>query len=117
MPAVEPPEAPSAPTRRLSQSFELKDLVPLSISSVGPMFSVAATGGVMAAQAGWWTLPAIAVLAIAVLPARASATGGVRAGGANAGVGRRLAGRPTPARQSRRSAFSAGASELRCSTL
>ena len=28
------------------------------------MFSVAATGGVMAAQAGWWTLPAIAGLAL-----------------------------------------------------
>ena len=28
------------------------------------MFSVAATGGVMAAQAGWWTLPAIAILAV-----------------------------------------------------
>ncbi|MHB1988935.1 MAG: APC family permease [Acidimicrobiales bacterium] len=50
--------------RQLSQSFHLWDLVPLSVSSVGPMFSVAATGGVMAAQAGWWTLPAIAVLAV-----------------------------------------------------
>jgi amino acid transporter len=47
----------------LRQSFRLRDLVPLSLSSVGPMFSVAATGGVMAAQAGWWTLPAIGVLA------------------------------------------------------
>jgi amino acid transporter len=50
--------------RQLKQSFHLWDLVPLSVSSVGPMFSVAATGGVMAAQAGWWTLPAIAILAI-----------------------------------------------------
>jgi amino acid transporter len=50
--------------RRLAQSFRLRDLVPLSVSSVGPMFSVAATGGVMAAQAGWWTLPAIAILAV-----------------------------------------------------
>jgi amino acid transporter len=50
--------------RRLAQSFRLWDLVPLSVSSVGPMFSVAATGGVMAAQAGWWTLPAIAILAV-----------------------------------------------------
>ena len=50
--------------RRLRQSFHLWDLVPLSISSVGPLFSVAATGGVMAAQAGWWTLPAIAILAV-----------------------------------------------------
>ena len=50
--------------RRLRQSFHLSDLVPLSVSSVGPLFSVAATGGVMAAQAGWWTLPAIAILAV-----------------------------------------------------
>ncbi len=50
--------------RKLAQAFHLTDLVPLSVSSVGPMFSVAATGGVMAAQAGWWTLPAIAVLAV-----------------------------------------------------
>jgi amino acid transporter len=50
--------------RRLAQSFQLRDLVPLSVSSVGPMFSVAATGGVMAAQAGWWTLPAIGILAV-----------------------------------------------------
>ncbi|MGD0558994.1 MAG: APC family permease [Streptosporangiaceae bacterium] len=49
---------------RLAQSFHLRDLVPLSVSSVGPMFSVAATGGVMAAEAGWWTLPAIAILAV-----------------------------------------------------
>jgi amino acid transporter len=48
----------------LAQLFGLRDLVPLSVSSVGPLFSVAATGGVMAAQAGWWTLPAIAVLAV-----------------------------------------------------
>ncbi|MHB2024179.1 MAG: APC family permease [Mycobacteriales bacterium] len=50
--------------RKLAQWFRLRDLVPLSVSSVGPLFSVAATGGVMAAQAGWWTLPAIAVLAV-----------------------------------------------------
>ncbi len=49
---------------RMAQLFHLWDLVPLSVSSVGPMFSVAATGGVMAAQAGWWTLPAIAILAV-----------------------------------------------------
>ncbi len=64
MAVVESEGASATPTRRLAQSFELKDLVPLSISSVGPMFSVAATGGVMAAEAGWWTLPAIAVLAV-----------------------------------------------------
>lgn len=52
------------PERQLRQSFHIWDLVPLSISSVGPLFSVAATGGVMAAQAGWWTLPAIAVLVL-----------------------------------------------------
>lgn len=49
---------------RLAQLFHLGDLVPLSVSSVGPLFSVAATGGVMAAYAGWWTLPAIAALAV-----------------------------------------------------
>ncbi len=50
--------------RRLAQLFRLGDLVPLSVSSVGPLFSVAATGGVMVAYAGWWTLPAIAALAL-----------------------------------------------------
>lgn len=54
---------PRRDERQLAQLFRLRDLVPLSVSSVGPMFSVAATGGVMAAQAGWWTLPAIAFLA------------------------------------------------------
>jgi amino acid transporter len=48
----------------LRQVLALTDLVPLSVSSVGPLFSVAATGGVMAAAAGWWTLPAIAALAV-----------------------------------------------------
>ncbi len=50
--------------RNLAQLFGFTDLVPLSVSSVGPLFSVAATGGVMAAQAGWWTLPAILILAL-----------------------------------------------------
>jgi amino acid transporter len=50
--------------RTLAQSLRLGDLVALSVSSVGPIFSVAATGGVMAARAGWWTLPAIALLAV-----------------------------------------------------
>jgi amino acid transporter len=61
-PAAGAPEAVGQ--RQLVQSFHLWDLIPLSVSSVGPMFSVAATGGVMAAQAGWWTLPAIAILAV-----------------------------------------------------
>ena len=52
------------PDPGLARHFRLRDLVPLSVSSVGPMFSVAATGGVMAAQAGWWTLPAIGILAV-----------------------------------------------------
>ncbi|MFZ0667888.1 MAG: APC family permease [Acidimicrobiales bacterium] len=56
--------ASEIPVRHLRQSFHIWDLVPLSVSSVGPLFSVAATGGVMAAQAGWWTLPAIAILAL-----------------------------------------------------
>lgn len=51
----------------LAQFFALSDLVPLAVSSVGPLFSVAATGGVMAAAAGWWTLPAIALLAVPFL--------------------------------------------------
>lgn len=54
----------ATPKRSLRQSLRMWDLVPLSVSSVGPLFSVAATGGVMAAQAGWWTLPAIALLAL-----------------------------------------------------
>jgi amino acid transporter len=49
---------------KLKQFFHLRHLIPLSVSSVGPLFSVAATGGVMAAEAGWWTLPAIAILAL-----------------------------------------------------
>ena len=52
---------------KLAQLFHLTDLVPLSVSSVGPLFSVAATGGVMAADAGWWTLPAVAILALPFL--------------------------------------------------
>ncbi len=50
--------------RKMRQVFGLFDLFPLSISSIGPVFSVAATGGVMAADAGWWALPAIAGLAV-----------------------------------------------------
>ncbi|MGC9155818.1 MAG: APC family permease [Ferrimicrobium sp.] len=55
---------PQASPRKMRQVFGLFDLFPLSISSIGPVFSVAATGGVMAADAGWWALPAIAILAI-----------------------------------------------------
>lgn len=51
----------------LKQHFHMSDLFPLSVSSIGPIFSVAATGGVMAAEAGWWTLPAIAILALPFL--------------------------------------------------
>ncbi|MHB8191282.1 MAG: APC family permease [Ferrimicrobium sp.] len=47
----------------LNQVYGVWDLVALSVSSVGPLFSIAATGGVMAALAGWWTLPAIGLLA------------------------------------------------------
>ncbi len=66
MPTDPPAEDAAHPreTDSLAQAFGLRDLIPLSVSSVGPMFSVAATGGVMAAQAGWWTLPAIAALAL-----------------------------------------------------
>ncbi len=48
----------------LKQSLHVGDLVALSVSSVGPLFSIAATGGVMAANAGLWTLPAIGLIAI-----------------------------------------------------
>ena len=61
---VLPDAAEGAVRRPLLQVLQLGDLFPLSVSSVGPIFSVAATGGVMAADAGWWTLPAIAVLAL-----------------------------------------------------
>jgi amino acid transporter len=58
------PVVDGAEGRELDRCFRLRELVPLSVSSVGPMFSVAATGGVMAAQAGWWTLPTLAALAV-----------------------------------------------------
>lgn len=48
----------------LVQSLHMRDLVALSVSSVGPLFSIAATGGVMAANAGLWTLPAVALIAV-----------------------------------------------------
>jgi len=59
-----PQGADDASRGPLSQVFHLFDLFPLSVSSIGPVFSVAATGGVMAADAGWWTLPAVALLAV-----------------------------------------------------
>ncbi|GAC1534022.1 MAG: hypothetical protein NVS3B12_14200 [Acidimicrobiales bacterium] len=49
---------------RLEQVFHLRDLVAMSVSSVGPLFSIAATGGVMAANAGLWTIPAIGIIAV-----------------------------------------------------
>ena len=63
---MEPPGAVEA-HRPLAQVLRIFDLLPLSVSSIGPVFSVAATGGVMAAEAGWWTLPAIALLAVPFL--------------------------------------------------
>lgn len=48
----------------LAQVYHVRDLVALSVSSVGPLFSIAATGGVMAGLAGWWTLPSILVIAV-----------------------------------------------------
>lgn len=59
---AEPDAAPHS--HGLRQVFHIFDLFPLSVSSIGPVFSVAATGGVMAADAGWWALPAIVLLAI-----------------------------------------------------
>lgn len=56
-----------ASEKGLAQALRRWDLVPLSVSSVGPLFSVAATGGVMVGAAGWWTLPAVAVLALPFL--------------------------------------------------
>src|SRR5579875_1774614 len=61
---VLPDAAEGAVRRPLLQVLQLGDLFPLSVSSVGPIFSVAATGGVMAADAGWWALPTIAVLSV-----------------------------------------------------
>jgi amino acid transporter len=60
MAAANPEQAPNA----LRQNLKMADLVALSVSSVGPLFSIAATGGVMAANAGLWTIPAIALIAI-----------------------------------------------------
>ena len=63
---AEPAEA-EAPGHGLRQVHHVRDLVALSVSSVGPLFSIAATGGVMAGLAGWWTLPAILLLAVPFL--------------------------------------------------
>lgn len=62
--ATDSKETSSKPASELRRVLRVGDLVSLSVSSVGPLFSVAATGGVMAAQAGWWTLPAIGIIAI-----------------------------------------------------
>lgn len=64
---VSRPASGSVPEPTLQQFFHRNDLFSLSVSSVGPLFSVAATGGVMVAQAGWWTLPALAVIAVPFL--------------------------------------------------
>ena len=64
MMSVEDPAPPAGHEGRLQQVFHLRDLVALSVSSVGPLFSIAATGGVMAANAGLWTVPAIGIIAI-----------------------------------------------------
>lgn len=48
----------------LKQDLSVKDLVALSVSSVGPLFSIAATGGVMAANSGIYTIFAIVLIAI-----------------------------------------------------
>jgi amino acid transporter len=64
--ALKSPGGP-APEEGLRQIFHLRDLISLSVSSVGPLFSIAATGGVMAAAAGWWTLLAILIIAVPFL--------------------------------------------------
>ncbi|CAG4933998.1 unnamed protein product [Acidithrix sp. C25] len=59
------PKNQDAPiSQGLNQSLHMRDLIALSVSSVGPLFSIAATGGVMAANAGLWTLPSVALIAI-----------------------------------------------------
>ncbi|TAN29653.1 MAG: APC family permease [Actinomycetota bacterium] len=58
------PKAQDKVPNALKQNLKMADLVALSVSSVGPLFSIAATGGVMAANAGLWTIPSIGLIAI-----------------------------------------------------
>jgi hypothetical protein len=58
-------QVPEAAQRQLRQSFHILGLrAAFGLERRASVSSVAATGGVMAAQAGWWTLPAIAILAL-----------------------------------------------------
>ncbi len=52
---------------QLIQVFRLRDLAGLSISGVGPLFSVAATAGLFAAKAGDYSLISIGIVAIPLL--------------------------------------------------
>ncbi|PWI57151.1 hypothetical protein, partial [Sulfoacidibacillus thermotolerans] len=52
---------------RLRQTFSLLDLSSLSISSVGPAFSISATAGVMVAYSGIYSLLAVVLVAIPFL--------------------------------------------------
>ncbi|MCL4448972.1 MAG: APC family permease [Actinobacteria bacterium] len=48
----------------LAQVFNIGDLLSLSVSSVGPLFSIAAAGGAIVKSAGWYSLLAIGIVAL-----------------------------------------------------
>ncbi len=56
-----------APSPKFQQVFRLSDLTSLSISSVGPLFSIAAAGGVMIHLAGPDVMIAVIIIAIPLL--------------------------------------------------
>ena len=54
-------------TPRLSRVFHLRELTGLSISGVGPLFSIAATAGLFAQKAGSFTLVALLIIGLPFL--------------------------------------------------
>ncbi|HUY61081.1 MAG TPA: APC family permease [Candidatus Dormibacteraeota bacterium] len=58
------PEGSGGGEAGMARTFHLLDLSSLSISSVGPLFSIAATGGVMAAASGYYTVLAIMLISV-----------------------------------------------------
>ncbi len=58
------PERGGGRGAEMARTFHLLDLSSLSISSVGPLFSIAATGGVLAAASGYYTVLAILLISI-----------------------------------------------------
>lgn len=58
------PEGSGGGEAGMARTFHLLDLSSLSISSVGPLFSIAATGGVMAAASGYYTVLAIVLISV-----------------------------------------------------